>query len=235
MPEPPGNLPPLLKSADIPPHAVRIESAPTEQMFPLLKLGYLDGYCAGEPWITVAAEAGVGDCVATSSQLAPLHPEKVLMARADFAEERADEHERLIASLIEACRLCDQPEHRPLLCKLLAKPRIVNAPAECLEPGLVGPFGPKSSHVHAHDGLSVFYRAGATEPNAAKAAWLSGHLYEYLRWSPRPAGLNGVFRRDIYRRALRLVPREIKSRSQAAKREPGQLRQRAARELVASC
>jgi ABC-type nitrate/sulfonate/bicarbonate transport system substrate-binding protein len=224
-----------LRSANIPPHAVRIESSPTEQMFPLLKLGYLDGYCAGEPWITVAAEARVGDCVATSTQLAPLHPEKVLMTRADFAAEHADEHEHLIAALVEACCLCDQPEHRPLLCKLLAKPRIVNAPAECLQPGLVGPFGPKDSPVHALNGLSVFYRAGATEPSAAKAAWLSGRLYEYLRWAPRPAGLNGVFRPDIYRRALRLVPREIKGRSRVAKREPGQPLRRPARELAASC
>ena len=89
----------------------------------LLKLGYLDGYCAGEPWTTIAAEAGVGERVATSAQFAPLHPEKVLMARADFAAERADEHERLIAALIEACYLCDQPENRPLLCVKLEPSR----------------------------------------------------------------------------------------------------------------
>jgi hypothetical protein len=99
----------------------------------------------------------------------------------------------------------------------------------------VGPFGPKDSPVHALNGLSVFYRAGATEPSAAKAAWLSGRLYEYLRWAPRPAGLNCVFRRDIYRRALRLLPRESKGRSRAAKREPGQPLRRPARELAASC
>jgi two-component system, oxyanion-binding sensor len=212
-----------LRMANIPPHAVRIESAPTEQMFPLVKLGYLDGFCAGEPWNTIAAEAGVGECVATSSQLAPLHPEKVLMARKDFAEERGEEHERLIAALIEACYLCDQPENRPRLCEMLAQPRFVNAPAECLEPGLVGPFGPSDSQVHALDGLSVFYRARATEPSAAKAAWLTGRLYDYLRWAPRPSGLNGVFRSDIYRRALRLVPREINGRPKAEKLEPAQL------------
>jgi len=224
-----------LKAANIPPHAVRIESSPTEQMFPLLKLGYLDGYCAGEPWITIATEAGVGECVATSSQMAPLHPEKVLMARADFAEERAEEHERLIAALIEACYLCDQPENRPLLCQLLAQPRFVNAPADCLEPGLIGPFGPTDSQVHALHGLNIFYRARANEPTAAKAAWLTGGLYEFLRWAARPAGLNAVFRSDIYRRAFRLVPREITSRPKAAKLEPGQRGRPAGRLLAACC
>jgi len=210
-----------LNAANIPPHVVRIDSSPTEQMFPLLKLGYLDGYCAGEPWISVAAEAGVGECVATSAQMAPLHPEKVLMARADFAEERADEHERLIAALIEACCLCDQPENRPLLCRLLAQPRYVNAPADCLEAGLVGPFGTKDSQVHALHGLNIFHRARANEPSAAKAAWVTGGLYEFLRWAPRPAGLNGIFRPDIYHRALRRVPREVFGRPVGEKLEPG--------------
>lgn len=223
-----------LRAANIPPHAVRIESAPTEQMFPLLKLGYLDGYCAGEPWATIAAEAGVGECVATSSQLAPLHPEKVLMARADFAAERADEHERLIAALIEACYLCDQPENRPLLCGMLAQPRFVNAPAGCLEPGLVGPFGAKDSQVQDLDGLSIFYRARANEPSAAKAAWLTGRLYQILRWAPRPAGLHGVFRPDVYRRALRLVPRGMDGRPQVVKLEPPQFGRFSVSSLAAS-
>lgn len=209
-----------LKTANIPPHAVRIESAPTEQLFPLLKLGYLDGYCAGEPWGTIATQAGVGECVATSSQLAPLHPEKVLMARKAFAEERAEEHERLVAALLEACYLCDQPENRPLLCELLAQPRFVNAPAECLEPGLVGPFGREGSTVHALHGLNIFHRARATEPSAAKASWLTGRLYEFLRWTPRPAGLDKVFRPDIYRRALTLVPAEVKGGAKAPQHEP---------------
>ena len=222
-----------LKMANIPLQAVRIESAPTEQLFPLLKLGYLDGYCAGEPWGTLATKAKVASCVATSTQLAPLHPEKVLIVSKDFAEQRADGHERLIAALIEACYLCDQPENRPLLCELLAQPRYVNAPAECLEPGLVGPFGPDDSQIHALDGLSIFYRARATEPSAAKADWLSGRLYEYLRWAPRPTGLNGVFRPDIYRRALSLVPRGVNGRPAVQKIDPARLLRLSDRPLAA--
>jgi two-component system, oxyanion-binding sensor len=223
-----------LRTANIPPHAVRIESAPTEQLFPLLKLGYLDGYCAGEPWGTIASQAGVGECVATSSQLAPLHPEKVLMARKAFAEERAEEHERLIAALLEACYLCDQPENRPLLCELLAQPRFVNAPAECLEPGLVGPFGPKASPVRTLHGLNLFHRARANEPTAAKATWLTGRLYEFLRWTSRPAGLDKVFRPDMYRRALKLVPDEARGGASAPKLQPRQSRQAPVGTLAAS-
>ena len=198
-----------LKAANLPPSAVRIESAPSEQLFPLLKLGYLDGYCAGEPWGTVAVQAGVGKCVATSAQLAPLHPEKVLMVRKDFAERRAEEHELLLAALIHASYRCDQPDDRRATCEKLAQARYVNAPADCLTPGLgvaAGPRGPSEARLH---GSNIFYRLRANEPSAAKAAWVTGQLYEFLRWAPRPAGLDGVFRPDIYRRARRLVSSEL--------------------------
>ncbi len=191
---------------------VRIEQVPAEQLFPLLKLGYLDGFCAGEPWNSVAVSAGVGVCVAASAQLVPLHPEKILMVRRDFAENRASEHERLIAALIEACIFCDRAENRPLLCQLLAQPRFVNAPAECLEPGLIGPFGPESSRIHSLHGLHIFHRCSANEPTAAKAAWLTSQLFMFLRWRRRPQVLKGVFRPDIFRRAQSLLPANLISR-----------------------
>ncbi len=206
-----------LKSGGAPPHTtVKIESVPPEQLFPLLKLGYLDGFCAGEPWTSVAVQAGIGACLATSASLAPLHPEKILMVHKTFAEKRADEHERLIAALLEACFLCDQPENRGVLCELLAQPQFVNAPIECLEPDLVGPFGPESSHIHALHGLNIFHRCRANEPNQAKAAWLTGRLFEFLRWRNRPPALNRAFRPDIFRRAQALLPEDLRSSLEAA-------------------
>ena len=195
-----------LKTAEIPPALeVRITPVPPSQMFPMLKLGYLDGYCAAEPWNTVASEAGVGVCLSTSAQLAPLHPEKVLLVRKDFATRRNDQHERLIAALIEACAFCDRPENRQQICSLLALPQYVNAPAECLEPGLVGPFGSDAGQIRSLHGLHVFSRHRTNEPTKAKADWVTGRLYEFLRWDRRPVGLDKVFRRDIFRRAQALV------------------------------
>jgi ABC-type nitrate/sulfonate/bicarbonate transport system substrate-binding protein len=193
-----------LRTGAIAPHVdVRIAMVPPVQMFPMLKLGYLDGYCAGEPWTSVAVQAGVGVCVSTSATLAPLHPEKSLMVRQDFAEERADEHERLIAALIEACALCDQVETRQLLPALLSQPQFVNAPAECLEPGLLGRPDPGEHQVQALHGLNIFHRGGANEPAAARAKWITSRLYNFLRWRSRPPGIDRVFRRDIFLRGRR--------------------------------
>jgi ABC-type nitrate/sulfonate/bicarbonate transport systems, periplasmic components len=193
-----------LKTADIPHNVkVRIMPAPAPQMFPLLKMGYLDGYCIGEPWNSVAVQAGIGVCLATSAQLAPLHPEKVLIVRREFAEKRAEEHERLIAALIEACGFCDQPHNRNQLCDLLALPQYVNAPIECFEASLLGPAGLGDSSVQSLHGLNIFHRNRANDPTTSKAAWITGRLYEFLRWDARPAALDTVFDRDIYLRARR--------------------------------
>lgn len=199
-----------------PPHTpVRLESVPAEQLFPLLKLGYLDGFCAGEPWTSVAVQSGVGACVATSAQLAPWHPEKILLVRKDFAEQRSEEHERLIAALLEACFLCEQTENRELLCGLLAQPRYVNAPRECLEPDLLGPSGRDESQRYPSNGLNIFYRGHANEPSRAKAAWLSGRLFGFLRWRKRPASLDRVFRPEIFGRAKVLLSQNLREHFQS--------------------
>jgi ABC-type nitrate/sulfonate/bicarbonate transport system substrate-binding protein len=193
-----------LKTADIPRNVkVRIIPAPAPQMFPLLKMGYLDGYCIGEPWNSVAVQAGVGICLTTSAQLAPLHPEKVLMVRKEFAEKRAAEHEGLVAALLEACAFCDQPQNRNQLCDLLALPQYVNAPLECFEASLLGTGQLGNRSIQSLYGLNIFHRYRANDPTASKADWITGRLYEFLRWNERPAALDTVFDRDVFIRARR--------------------------------
>jgi ABC-type nitrate/sulfonate/bicarbonate transport system substrate-binding protein len=187
---------------------VRIVVMPPAQMFPTLRLGYIDGYCVGEPWTSLAVEAQAGVCVATSAELAPLHPEKVLMVRHDFCLQRADEHERLIAALIEACAFCDRPEVRPLLGEMLARPHYVNAPTECLRGDPTASFKPGHPNDPPSGSLNIFYRHNANEPTEDKASWLVGQLYELMEQSVlkvapvgRTPALKNVFRRDIFERA----------------------------------
>lgn len=183
---------------------VRVVVVPPEQLFPTLKLGYIDGYCASEPWISVAVEAGAGRCVVTGAELAPMHPENVLMVRQSFARGRSEEHECLLATLLESCALCDLLPVRRLLCELLAHPQYINAPAESLQPGLIGPFESGGFPLPDALQLTVFSQQNANDPNDDKAAWIMAQLYEALgnsifHWSPgRSPVLKNVFRRDIF-------------------------------------
>ena len=196
-----------LMAAGIAPEAdVRIVAVPPAQMFPTLKLGYIDGYCVGEPWTSLAVQAGVGRCVASSAELAPLHPERVLMVRQSFALGQAEEHERLIAALIDSCAFCDLPRNRSLLGQILSHPQYLNAPAECVEAGLPLPF--EDSAASGLRGLSIFSRYNANEPSDDKARWIIERLYELLQrdlFRPRSLGrapvLKNIFRKDVFMRA----------------------------------
>jgi len=181
---------------------------PPPQMPQSLREGHLDGYCAGEPWNSMAALGGFGRIAAASAGIAPLHPEKVLMVRSDFAQQRAEQHELLIAALIEACRYCDEPNNRERIVATLARRQYLNAPAEALRlafgsAGGAGDGGP----VNPED-FTIFARDNANEPSGKKAAW----IFENLRDSglcPDSSALTfplakRVFRADLFARALRL-------------------------------
>jgi len=203
-----------LNSAGIDPDTeVRIVAVPAAQMFPTLKLGYIDGYCVGEPWSSVAVQAGVGACVSTSAELAPLHPEKVLMVRQSFAAGRPEEHERLLSALLEACAFCDLPKNRVLLSDMLAHPQYVNAPADCVQAGLGGLSARNGEVAHSFTDLTIFRRHNANDPTDEKARWIIDGLYELLQRSPfRVNGLGGapvlknIFRRDIYEKIVAGAP-----------------------------
>jgi ABC-type nitrate/sulfonate/bicarbonate transport system substrate-binding protein len=190
---------------------IRIVAVPPAQMFPTLKLGYIDGYCVGEPWASIAIQAGLGMCLATSAQLAPLHPERVLMVRQSFAIGRAEEHERMIAALLESCAFCDLPENSALLSEMLADRLYVNAPADCVRAGLVQT-SDAEPHSQGLQGRSVFHRYNANEPSDDKALWIMERLYELLQQDVfraknpgRTPVLKNVFRKDIFAKAKALL------------------------------
>jgi ABC-type nitrate/sulfonate/bicarbonate transport system substrate-binding protein len=63
--------------------------------------------------------------VATSAELDPGHPEKVLMVRREFAGKHANEHVALVAALLEACQFCATPENHERITATLSRPEFV--------------------------------------------------------------------------------------------------------------
>jgi ABC-type nitrate/sulfonate/bicarbonate transport system substrate-binding protein len=181
---------------------------PPPQMPANLKAGHLAAYCVGEPWNSVAVLAGSGMIAATSAEIAPLHPEKVLMVRREFAETRSEEHVRLIAALLEACTYCDAPQNHPQILELLSRKEYVNAPIEALRPSLAGHLSGLHGDEEPRDDFTIFARDDTNEPSEEKAAWILQGM--------RTSGLSGnsaaqdlalarrVFRVDIFEQALRL-------------------------------
>jgi len=184
---------------------VRIAIVPPAQMFRNLAAGTLDGYCAGEPWNTLAVQSNEGWCPAWSSALAPGHVEKVLLVRADFARHRAAEHTALIAALAHAAAWCDEPNHRNQLTEMLAAPTYLNLPAKVIAPALLGRFACGDGRVESVPDFHVFSRGDASAPTPGRAAALQAELVS-AGLVPRPLLYPSLprrlFREDLYREAI---------------------------------
>ena len=187
---------------------VHMVVVPPPQMASNLKAGNLDGFCVGEPWNSAAVKSRAGWCVAVSAELAPGHPEKVLMVRRVFAEQRAEEHCLLVVALIEACAYCDCSGNRDQVVATLARPEFVAAPAALLRRGLSGEVDFGHHQLRHVPDFCIFHHNNANEPSRDKAAWALD-LVRVSGLCRDPAELNfalgrGVFRQDIFEQASRL-------------------------------
>ena len=193
-----------LQAAGIDPdNDVRIAIVPPAQMFRNLEAGTIDGYCAGEPWNSIAVRAGAGWCPIWSAAQSPGHIEKVLMVTERFATQRAPEHKAMIAALSEAAAWCDAPDHREELAILLSAALYLNLPAWVITPALVGPFDCGHGRTETVNDFVVFHGSDANVPTAEKAAVLQAALIAAgVLPSDIDAGLpHQLFREDLYRAA----------------------------------
>ncbi|UYG04961.1 ABC transporter substrate-binding protein [Halomonas sp. LR3S48] len=102
---------------------VELVALPPPRMVEALRDGQIDGFCAGEPWGTLARHCEVGRLVTTGAQLWPNHPEKVLGVTRSWAQR----YPATLAALLRALRdagewLYASPEHRRQALEWLALP-----------------------------------------------------------------------------------------------------------------
>lgn len=151
---------------------VRIVALPPTQMAANLAAGLIDGYCVGEPWNSVAVQKGVGWVVATSEDLAPGHPEKVLLMNETFIEAHADQAQAIKTALIEACQFCDEPENRPEVARVLTESGYFSGGAESFLKSLTGPFDLGTGRFLDAANFHIFSRRDANEPTSERGRWL---------------------------------------------------------------
>ena len=185
---------------------VRILTLPPSLMSDAIAERQIDGFCAGEPWNSLAVESGAGVIVATKSALWRQGPDKVIGMRADWAERRPKALRALIRALYRAGRWASEPQHRDELAALLAQPAHLDAPAELLRRALEGrlvrrrgePAKPVSDFL-------VFNDHAANFPWRSHALWFATQMARWgqIAGSPQDfATAAGVYRPDLYRAAL---------------------------------
>jgi NitT/TauT family transport system ATP-binding protein len=167
----------LLAGGIDPDRDARIVALPPTQMESSLAAGLIDGFCVGEPWNSAAVARGSGWIAATSQEMAPLHPEKILLMVEEFAHQHPDQAAAVIAALHEACALCDEPEFRPELARLLDASGYFAGCEPLLKRSLIGPLDLGTGQVADAASCYIFHRHQANQPTAERGRWL---LNEFL-------------------------------------------------------
>lgn len=185
---------------------VRLVVIPPPFLVDAMREGQIDGFCVGEPWNSLAVEAGVGTIVTTGAEIWRLCPEKVLGCRADWADDHPAQLEALIRAVHAAAQWCEVEEHHAELAQLLAEPRYVGVPANVLLRGLT-----QCMQLATNDPPRYLENFYTTSSNAATFPWTSHALWFYtqmVRWGqvafsvPDFCAAYETYRPDIYRRAL---------------------------------
>jgi ABC-type nitrate/sulfonate/bicarbonate transport system substrate-binding protein len=166
-----------------------------------LKAGHIDGYCVGEPWNSEAILAGMGWCPATSSDLSHGHPEKVLLVSGKFLHERKDDSTALVAALLDACRLCQDPSFRNEMISILALKEYTGASEEVLKNSLGNHFNTGVGSTNG-SAFHIFHGESVNRPTVEKASWvLSGLRSIGILPEITCGSLTRIYREDLFHSA----------------------------------
>jgi NitT/TauT family transport system ATP-binding protein len=179
---------------------------PPSLMGAALEAGEIDGFIAGEPWNTVAVQAGLAEIVMVGARVWQRGVEKVLALRTGWMEENADVVDRLLVALDRAAAWCDDPVHHRELAELLSRSEYVGRAPEAILPTLSGRLVARPGDGQVGVPATIlFHREAVGFPWRSHALWIYSQL---VRWGMAEASPEAearaadVFRSDIYRRAL---------------------------------
>ena len=192
---------------------VRLVVIPPPFLVDALRAGQIDGFCVGEPWNSVAVQAGVGTIVVPTTAIWPSSPEKVLGCRLEWAQRHPKQLAALMRAIYRASRWCDQPENHAELAKLLAQPRYVGAPADLLQQALGSRLTLTTNTPPTQ--LEDFFtpsRHNATFPWVSHALWFYEQMlrWKQIEFAPNQvAAVRATYRPDLYRAALASISEDI--------------------------
>ncbi|WP_427158007.1 nitrate ABC transporter ATP-binding protein [Aliinostoc sp. HNIBRCY26] len=186
---------------------ISLRVIPPTEMLSQLEAGYIDGYCAGEPWNYQAVHQDVGFVAATALDIWSGQPKQVLGVSETWAQKHPETHLNLTKALLEACEYCDDLRNRPEILELLSLPEYLNISPAYIRPGFIDPYdrgdGKPPQELTTYN---QFYLNKTNYPNRTETLWM---LTQLARWSITPFPKNWVeviervCRADIFGAAAR--------------------------------
>ncbi|MDC7706709.1 CmpA/NrtA family ABC transporter substrate-binding protein [Vogesella indigofera] len=153
---------------------------PPPQMVANMRVDNMDGYCVGEPWNARAIADGIGFSVATTQQIWPDHPEKVLGTTGEWVKKYPNTARALVAALLDASRYIDEVKNRASVARLIAEKAYVNAPEAVIAGRFAGAYEDGLGKKWQDPKLMKFFDGGKVNfPYLSDGMWF---LTQHKRW-----------------------------------------------------
>ncbi|WP_265499706.1 ABC transporter substrate-binding protein [Paracoccus beibuensis] len=188
------------------PADLQIKTVPPPMMADALAANEIDAFCVGEPWASFAVERGIAALLLPGPAIWSAPPEKGLVLRHDFVEERPELTGALMRALWRAGRWLDEPDRRGTAAEIVSRPDYLDLPSELAERGLRGLLlispGGETRDV---PGFLAFNAGAASFPWKSLAALFAAKIATRQGLGAEPAMRNAMarFRTDLYRQHLR--------------------------------
>ena len=196
----------------------KVITVPPPQMVANMRVGNMDGYCVGEPWGHRAIADGIGITAATTQDIWPDHPEKVLGTTAEFAKKYPNTARAVTAAILEAGKWIDAGlQNKMKMAETIADKAYVNTSLDVINQRILGRYQNGLGKTWDDKNHMKFFADGnATFPYLSDGMWF---LTQHKRWGllkDHPDYLNvakQINHIDIYKQAATAtntpVPKDV--------------------------
>lgn len=171
-----------LASAGINPmRDAKVITVPPPQMVANMRVGSMDGFCVGEPWNHRAVIDGIGITAATTQQVWPDHPEKVLGCTGDFVKQYPNTARAVMMAVLEASRWIDaSAANKNQMAATIAGKAYVNTSVDAINQRILGRYQNGLGRTWDDPKPMRFFNDGAVNfPYLSDGMWF---LTQHKRW-----------------------------------------------------
>ncbi|GMG82431.1 CmpA/NrtA family ABC transporter substrate-binding protein [Paralimibaculum aggregatum] len=187
------------------PAGLDVRTIPPPRMAEAMGAGEIDAFCVGEPWGSVAAEAGAAEIVLAGRAIWQFAPEKVLAVRGGWAEAEPAAATALLRGVWRAARWLADPDHRLAAAEILAGEAYLDLPSEVVDRTLAGRvLTAASGEERRVPQLIEFFDGAATFPWRSQALWIAERMAARMGLDRAEAAraARRCFRADLHRQIL---------------------------------
>ncbi|ANH07683.1 CmpA/NrtA family ABC transporter substrate-binding protein [Shinella sp. HZN7] len=198
----------LAASGIDPDREIDILVLPPPDMGDALAEGFIDGYCAGEPWNTFGVLKRGAHLATVKAAIWKSSPEKVLGVDAGWGEANPEALAALLVALHHASLWCGDPRNHAELASLLALPAYVGREPDLLLPALTGILPVGGGAVRTVSDFFVPQAKAATFPWKSHALWFYTQMVRWRQVAHTEANRQvaaKTYRPDVYRAALKTL------------------------------